>query len=129
MFIGNALTCELLKENKRTVILKQIFDFEHVMRHCHLHDDPGEAGKESAIFKNGYTRRRLLGGEDQEDTKEQVIPYLQQFTPKNAVGAKQCCAQSGEWKFCIYSTELPASDERVAVGPGRNCRKRPSYTF
>jgi hypothetical protein len=126
-FIGNAVTCELLKENKRTVILTQTFDFEHVMRHCHLHDDPGVAGKESAIFKKGYTRRRLLGSEDTTTTKEKIIPYLQKFVSKNAVGAKQCCAEKGEWKFCIYSTELPVTDERVAVGPGRrNCSSFPS---
>jgi len=115
-FIGNALTCELLKEDKRTVMLSQTFDFEHVMRHCHLHDDPGVAGKESAIFKKEYTRRRLLGGQgDIHTTKEQVIPYIQKFTPKKAVGAKQCCVQSGDWKFCIFSSEIGAGDSRVTV--------------
>jgi len=50
------------------------------------------AGKESAIFKKEYTRRRLLGGpEDSHTTKEKVIPYIQKFTPKKTVGAKQCC--------------------------------------
>ena len=68
-----------------TVMLKQTFDFEHVMRHCHLHDDPGVAGVESAIFKKDYTRRRLLGGTTRT-IKERVIPYVQKFTPKDAVG-------------------------------------------
>ena len=114
------------------MILKQTFDFEHVMRHCHLHDDPGVAGKPSEIFQEAYTRRHLLRlfGDDDEDevedihnTKEKAIPYIQKFTPKNAVGAKQCCAQSGDWKFCIYSTEFAVDDKRVAVEPGRNCSK------
>ena len=66
-FIGNAMTCELLKKDKRTVIVSQTFDFEHVMRHCHLHDDPGAAGTKSKIFEKSYARRRLQGGSSEAE--------------------------------------------------------------
>ena len=111
-FIGDTIKCELLKEDKRTIIAEETFDFEHVMRECHLHQDPGQAGKESKIFKSNYNRRRnmlgLFGGDDVREEKPPAIPYMTKKLGKSVTGNKKCCASRGEWKFCIYSSELPA---------------------
>ena len=103
-YIGHTVTCEMVKGEgwKREVVMKQDFDFDHIMKNCHESEKP-EFGERSDMWADSYHRRlerrrrarSLLGGGEDGGPGDAERTYDYKKVAESVVGAKKCCFEAG----------------------------------